>query len=436
MIKDLVKMISQHIIFPAVYKLNCFKKVNPKLVVMADAHKSECPPQQKLLRERLIRENYDVRDFFFDMNEIGNKKAYSKMIEFMKLYATAGCVVISDNFLPVASCKKRKETKVVQLWHGPGMFKRFGYDTNDDIPENYKGNVYSNYNLVTVSSPACVETFKRAMGINWSNGSNRMGKSAVSDVSGSGNARMSENFGISGDVVRSLGISYTDRLYDREYIAACKDRFAYEYPDARGKKIVLWAPTFRGKASDAKAIGEEIIDRLQKNDTICSDFYIIKSLHPHVKKKRLYDRSEDAKELVSGDGSYKASGESKSNYSVNMGTDELLACADILITDYSSVFFEFLIMEKPIIFFAPDFKEYVGKRGFYIDYKSLPGEIIANGSGDDDGVQELSNAIINAGSFDDDKMKFKRDEFRNMYMSSCDGKATDRILDYIIGVND
>ena len=114
----------------------------------------------------------------------------------------------------------------------------------------------------------------------------------------------------------------------------------------------------------------------------------------------------------------------------------ILLITELLITDYSSVFFEFLIMEKPIIFFAPDFEEYVGKRGFYIDYKSLPGEIITNGSGDDDGVQELCNAIINAGSFDDDKMKFKRDEFRNMYMSSCDGKATDRILDYIIGVND
>ena len=42
------------------------------------------------------------------------------------------------------SCHKRKGTTVIQLWHGCGAFKRFGYDAKDDIPQFYKGNVYRN----------------------------------------------------------------------------------------------------------------------------------------------------------------------------------------------------------------------------------------------------------------------------------------------------
>ena len=71
------------------------------------------------------------------------------MFEFMKLYAVSQTVVICDNFLPVASCRKRKGTKVIQLWHAGGALKKFGYDTADDIPAYYKGNVMANLPLVT-----------------------------------------------------------------------------------------------------------------------------------------------------------------------------------------------------------------------------------------------------------------------------------------------
>ena len=98
-------------------------------------------------------------------------------------------------------------------------------------------------------------------------------------------------------------------------------------------------PTFRGNAGKKKgsveaAPGEAYINLLMNDDR----YYVIKSLHPHMHRQNA------------------------------MSTNELLCCADVLITDYSSVFFEFLLMDKPIIFFAPDYDIYSQSRGFYLDY--------------------------------------------------------------------
>ena len=64
---------------------------------------------------------------------------------FMQVYAQAEYVFINSYFLPVSSCRKRKETTVVQLWHSGGLMKKMGYDTTEDIPKYYKGNPTANY---------------------------------------------------------------------------------------------------------------------------------------------------------------------------------------------------------------------------------------------------------------------------------------------------
>ncbi len=365
-LKQKFKMFSQHVIFPFVYFINRWRRVDASLVIFADSHNDSCPPQMERIRCELQRQGYNVADFFFDSSAMTGIQIIKKMSEFMKMYAGAGAVVICDNFLPVASCKKRSETKVVQLWHGCGSFKKFGYDATDDIPVEYKGDVYKNYTMVTVSGDSVADNFKSAMGI--------------TDKS----------------VVVPIGVSYTDRLFDREYIELCRDKFRYTYPDASGKKVVLWAPSFRGNASLAKgqtASGEEAVDLLNQSE----ELFVIKSFHPHTIDS---DRTKPF-----------------------MSTGELLVCADVLITDYSSVFFEYLLMDKPIVFFAPDLGDYQGKRGFYLDYGELPGAIAKD-------ARELENAVYTA-CFSEDKYEQKRAAYKASYMSACDGNATGRIAEYI-----
>ncbi len=373
-IKQWFKMFAQNVLFPVIYFFNKFKRVDKELIVLADSHHENCPEHMKEIRDYLYARNFKVQDFFFDSDKLGMFNALKKMMEFMALYPKCGYVIICDNFLPIASCEKRKGTKVIQLWHGCGAFKKFGYQAKDDVPEYYKGEVYRNYDVVTVSGQACVKSFETAMRLP--------------------------------NKIMPLGVSHTDRLFDSNYIETCKDKLAYEHPDSKGKKIVLWAPTFRGKASKGTYCGEDYINNLKLTDFVCENCYVIKSIHPHL------ERLGNTDDCI-------------------MSTDELIACADVLITDYSSVFFEYLLLDKPIIFFAPDYEKYAKERGFYLDYGNLPGIVINGGTVLPEQYQSfLNNGVEEA--LTDDKFRDKRFEFRSLYMHACDGNATQRIVEKIL----
>lgn len=364
-IKQLFKMLSQHIIFPFIYFINRWRKTDERLVIFADAHHDFCPPHMRELHELLEKENYSLYDCFFDVAKLTSFDGIKRMIGFMRLYPRAAYVVVCDNFLPVSSCNKKKKTKVIQLWHGCGAFKKFGFDAAEDIPLFYHGNVYKNYDIVTVSGDECIKYFSSAM------------------HAGDG-------------IVQAIGVSHTDRLYDSAYIETCKSKLRYLYPDAYGKKVVLWAPTFRGNAACTFVCGENYIDKLSM-DADLSEAYIIKSLHPHLMHQ-------------------------ESGNDIRMTTDELIACADVLITDYSSVFFEYLLVDKPIIFFAPDYKEY--ERGFYLDYDELPGYVVKG--------ENLKSTLVSV--LKRDTMINVRKAYREKYMNACDGNATERIISSVFTV--
>ncbi len=365
--KERGKQFLQSYLFPVIYKMNKKKEVDKNLVVFADAHHRELPEPMVLLRERMVQQGYRVQIYLYDSAKLSYSEQLRYMTAFMKLYATCGAVVICDNFLPVASCKKRSETKVVQLWHACGALKRFGYDAADDVPPWYRKNVYENYDLVCVSGPACVESFRRAMHV--------------------------EKEG----VVRAIGVSEMDCLFEGAYRNQVRDKFRYFHPDARGKKVLLWAPTFRGAAGDMKSrevIGESAVDAL----SMTGDYYVIKSLHPYRTTKK-----------------------------PDMSTKELLLCADVLITDYSSVCYPAMMLRLPVVYYAPDLSAYRATRGFYADYESMPGIHPMQG----EGLEQAVGRALNAGS-----ALYETPEagaFLNAYMSGCDGGATERILEFIAG---
>ena len=83
----------------------------------------------------------------------------------MRAYATAEYVFICDYFLPAASCKKRPETTLVQLWHSCGLMKKIAFDTGEDIPKNYRGHMFGNYSYLTMSEQVCVPVHAHALRI-------------------------------------------------------------------------------------------------------------------------------------------------------------------------------------------------------------------------------------------------------------------------------
>lgn len=98
--------------------------------------------------------------------------------------------------------------------------------------------------------------------------------------------------------------------------------------------------------------------------------------------------------------------------------NDLLMVADELITDYSSVCFEYALLKRPMIFFAPDLTEYMQKRSFYFNYLDfIPGALAET---TDELIARIKNPQLD---------RKKLDSFVNYFFDQPDGHATARFVD-------
>ena len=109
--------------------------------------------------------------------------------------------------------------------------------------------------------------------------------------------------------------------------------------------------------------------------------------------------------------------------SKDVAIETALCAADIVITDYSSLIFEYALLERPMIFFAYDLAEYEDARSFYFGYEGfVPGEIVTD---TDEIISEIKRLETD---FDIEKIR----RFRQDYMCACDGKSTERIINEVL----
>ena len=362
-IKQIVKITMQNIVFPVFYQIGKLRPVDRRLVVFADSHHDEVPYSMEDLHAWFADKDYKVRVMTRDCDSSGYLGGLCFMLKFMLLYARAGYVFICDNFLPAASCKKREGTVVVQMWHAGGMLKKYAYDTPRDIPSYYKGNVFRNYSLVVTSDDRCNSAYISGMRAEPS-------------------------------IVRGLGLSRTDRFFKEEYLESCRRQFLKWNPDAAGKRIVLWAPTFRGNAATPEIVDMAFLERLRA--ALGEGWLVLTKLHPHLQKHI----GEDACPIP---------------------TERLLPVTDVLISDYSSVIYDYLLLERPIVFYAPDLDYYVRKDQFYIDYHEMPGPVVTDEA-------QLAEAVVAAYMHPQTE---RIRSFRQTYMGACDGHALERLVTYL-----
>jgi len=397
-VRQIIKMTVQNVILPLVYRVHRKKPVNDRLILFADAHHDSIPYSMEYLRSRLEDSRWEIKEYFLDYQGNSYGLVLRSMIAFMKDYATARCVFICDNFLPVSSCNKRAETCVVQLWHAGGILKKYAYDTTDDIPAYYKGHVFKNYDITTVSAPVCVPVYEKAM---------RLEKGSVYPI----------------------GLCRTDCFFDQAYLKECRDTFYDRHPEALGKRIVLFAPTFRGKAGDPYLVGGEWVAQLEQrlNESLSEGekpYKVYMRVHPHLDNKKKLSNIE-------------------------IPTERMLPVIDVLISDVSSVIFDYVLLQKPLVLFIPDLEEMENTRGFYIPLTDIPGTLVTqgdklrenvrnsvncfygqSGSGSADASAAKSGlAAVNDCSGTGEEMRKQLREFAQLYMGSCDGQATRRLLE-------
>jgi CDP-ribitol ribitolphosphotransferase len=301
----------------------------------------------------------------------------------VRTIATARFVFICEACMPLACLPLRPETKVIQLWHGCGAFKRFGMSTADKIfgasrEEKLRYPAHRNTSLVTVSSPEVAWAYVEAM-----------------------------DLGKTPDIVQPLGVSRTDVYFDQEFLAAQRLLVEEKVPQARGKKVLLYAPTFRGHIAEAEA--PDALDIAYLREHLADKYVLLIKHHPFIKKRPAIPAGcEDFAFDVSD----------------ALPIETAMVAADVCVSDYSSLVFEYSLLNRPMAFFAYDKADYDDWRGFYYDYDEMtPGPVVTT-------TEELADWIEH---LDESYDLSEVDAFREKFMSACDGHATQRIADAVTG---
>ncbi|MDF8368452.1 hypothetical protein G9403_01625 [Weissella paramesenteroides] len=138
------------------------------------------------------------------------------------------------------------------------------------------------------------------------------------------------------------------------------------------KKIVLYAPTWRGNQESVSNMTEEFVQNsLDIQNALPEGYQLLVKAHQIAYDKAKSDRRiKDI--LVPND----------------VDTSELLSVTDVLISDYSSIFFDYLVTGKPVFLYAYDLESYIADRGLLLDINSVPGNVVLD-------IEELANALAN-----------------------------------------
>lgn len=177
------------------------------------------------------------------------------------------------------------------------------------------------------------------------------------------------------------------------------------------KKIILYAPTWRGNIGRALDKSRNIIEKLENIiENAPTEYEVLIKVHS-LEYKNIKDR-EDIKAICIPD---------------YFDTNELLSIIDVLITDYSSIYFDYLVTEKPILFYMYDKEEYLSERGVYLDLNTLPGPICTT---DLEMAECLSNIdyVVN-------EYKKNYDKAKQRFSSHDNGQVCKKIIDIVFNNN-
>lgn len=274
---------------------------------------------------------------------------------------TARVVVINDNNYVISHFKKR-DVIVIQIWHACGAIKKFG----NEVPRKYP---IRNYDYVIAASAVWKDIYARS-------------------------------FHVHPDRVLPLGIARTDRLLDREFMRRAKQEMYQKYPQLQGAYVVLYAPTFRGNIIDGMSYVPLDVDAVVRH--LPQDVIFMYKMHPLLG------------DVILG----------KDERVLNVNKEDLYALfsvTDCLISDYSSVLFDFSLLGKKELYYVPDIQQYKVSIGLNVSFDDLPGTLCYT-------EEELSKELLGREvGIEQEAMQ----QFCRSYFKYQDGKSAERIAAFI-----
>ena len=330
---------------------------------------------ERMIQRGLDRE-YELETIF--KPSISAPRSWRDRLRLPRLLARADVILLDDYQPIIYRIQPDPGVRIIQLWHASGAFKTVGYSRvgKPGGPSPFAWR-HKNYTHAIVSSRHDVPFYAEA-------------------------------FGIPEDRVVPTGIPRMDRFFDEDQRRLGRQKAVDAFPSIDGRRTILFAPTFRGSGPRNASYAYDLID-FEALHAVCveKDAVMILKMHPFVREPwpipdHLRDRLIEATHTP-------------------LDVNDLLFAVDLLITDYSSIVFEFSTLLRPMLFFAYDLDEYVASRDFYVPFEEFVPGRIARTFGD----------VLDALRRDDYQAEKVR-PFAERHFDHLDGTATDRIIDELI----
>lgn len=270
----------------------------------------------KILRNE-VKSNIFKKIFKSFINVIKQINLFNKQMYYM---ASSKVVIIDGYNVLISNLKHKKNTKIIQLWHSPAAIKKFGYQTLDKdlgikVSVAKTLNMHKNYDYFISASEKMNKYFKEA-------------------------------FNITDEQIKTIGLPFIDYLLDKKINKEKINEIIEKYPNLGNKINIAYVPTFR---TNNNYMFDELISKFD-----FEKYNLIFLLHPKIE----YNSSDDrVYNIKPSDVAYL----------------DALRIVDYVITDYSGVVYDALILNKKIYLYVYDYEEYRKTNGINIDfYKEYP----------------------------------------------------------------
>lgn len=329
----------------------------------------------KAVHDRMLERGLD-QDFNFGYSfRTGRTSSRQNALNLAWQMGKANTILIDDYFAVLKDLGDRDKQKIVQLWHAGSGFKSVGYSRFGQYGSPNLRNAHRLYSYAICGSQHLRDVY-------------------------------SEAFGIEREAVLATGLPRIDGFLREGRAEEVRTVFEEAFPGTRGKRKILLAPTFRGRGSGDAHYDYDEIDFPTLYEACGEDTVILFRQHhfipdPAPIPAEFSDRLIDVASCPD--------------------TNDLLLISDVLITDYSSVIYEYSLLERPMIFFAYDLETYSATRGMHRAYEeAAPGSIATT-------FEDLV-ALIREPNLSVEKTK----EFVRENFDYVDTNNSDRVIDSLI----
>jgi CDP-glycerol glycerophosphotransferase len=334
----------------------------------------------KYIVEKLIEKNIKCEVVWLlkkDLKDISKFPNIVRTVDYgsiRALYELATAGIWIDNCRKIFSPPKRKKQFYIQTWHGGIALKRIEKDVENKLSDSYVENAKLDSklaNLFISNSKFCTELYKSA-------------------------------FWYRGEIIES-GYPRNDTLIT---LPANTKNKVYNYYGLDGDaQIILYAPTFRiNHNTDVYDLKfKQVVTAFEKK--FGGNWVILVRLHPNISQKA--DSISYNERII--------------NATHYEDLQELMVASTVLITDYSSSMFEFMITHKPVFLYATDIEEYKNDRDLYFDIFSLPFTV----------AESNKELIQSVEDFNKEKYLISVEFFINKIGLKEDGAASERVVEII-----